>query len=120
MAEGNRPMPNPRRGEVALDLAGRRFTLRLTLGALAELEEAFAVDGLAALGERLAGGSVRSRDLVALLGVAIRGGGVAIDDHAVADLADAADLPTITDALARLLHLNFGEGPARPPTARVA
>ena len=39
-------MPNRRRGEVALQLGDTRYTLCLTLGALAELEEAFGVQDL--------------------------------------------------------------------------
>ena len=49
-------MTNRRRGEVALELGGQRYTLCLTLGALAELEDAFGVADLAALGERFAAG----------------------------------------------------------------
>lgn len=37
---------NRRRGEVAARIDGRDYTLCLTLGALAELEDAFAADDL--------------------------------------------------------------------------
>lgn len=39
-------MTNRRRGEVAVELGGKRYTLCLTLGALAELEEAFGAGDL--------------------------------------------------------------------------
>ncbi|TXM55641.1 GTA-gp10 family protein, partial [Methylobacterium sp. WL120] len=41
-------MANRRRGEVPLDLGGTRYTLCLTLGALAELEDALQAGDLAA------------------------------------------------------------------------
>ena len=65
-------MANPRRGEVAVELGAKRYTLCLTLGALAELEHAFGVADLAALGERFAGGRLSARDLLTLLAVALR------------------------------------------------
>ena len=49
-------MPNRRRGEVALQLGETRYTLCLTLGALAELEDAFGVQDLMALAERFGTG----------------------------------------------------------------
>ena len=49
-------MANLHRGEVAAVLGGRRRTLVLTLGALAELESAFAATDLPALAERFGQG----------------------------------------------------------------
>ena len=71
-------MANRRCGEVAVELGGERYTLCLTLGALAELEDAFGVDDLPALAERFAEGRLSSRDLVKLLAVSLRGGGHAL------------------------------------------
>ena len=73
-------MANRIRGEVPLTLGGRRYTLCLTLGALAELEAALQAGDLAGLAARFAGGRVSARDLIALLGVALRGGGHDLDD----------------------------------------
>ena len=69
-------MPNPRRGEVAVELGGKRHALCLTLGALAELEHAFGVADLAALGERFAGGRLSARDLLTLLAVGCAAAGM--------------------------------------------
>ncbi|MDP3321422.1 MAG: GTA-gp10 family protein, partial [Bosea sp. (in: a-proteobacteria)] len=44
------------RGDIALMVEGEPRPMRLTLGALAELEHAFSVDSLPALGERFASG----------------------------------------------------------------
>jgi hypothetical protein len=68
-------MPNRCRGEAAVTFGGERYTLCLTLGALAELEDAFGVDDLATLGERFSTGRLSGRDLTKLLAVALRGGG---------------------------------------------
>jgi hypothetical protein len=108
-------MANRRRGEVAIDLGGHRYNLRLTLNALAEIEAALAAPSLAGLGERLAAGRLRSADLVALLAAAMRGGGACLSDEEVGALVEAGDLPNVVEALAALLALNFGDGPPPRP-----
>jgi len=69
-------MPNLHRGDTGVVIGGRRFTLRLTLGALVELEAAFAVESLHGLGRRFAAGQLRSRDLLQFPGggLRVRGG----------------------------------------------
>jgi len=108
-------MTNRRRGEVAIDLAGRRYALRLTLNALAEIEAALAAPSLAGLGERLAAGGLRSADLVALLAAAMRGGGASLADEEVGALVEAGDLASVAEALAKLFALNFGNAPPSRP-----
>lgn len=66
---------NPWAGEVALVLDGERRVLKLTLGALAELEAAMQADCLVALVERFEGGRFAVRDVAALLLAGLRGGG---------------------------------------------
>jgi len=68
-------MANPHAGEVALWLDGRRHVLKLTLGALAELEAAMEADTLVALVERFEGGRFSTRDVLALIVAGLRGGG---------------------------------------------
>lgn len=75
---------NRRRGEVAAIIDGREHTLCLTLGALAELEDAFASDNLAALAERFGGGHLSARDLIRILAAGLRGAGM---DASEADVA---------------------------------
>ncbi|MFN3482263.1 GTA-gp10 family protein [Rhabdaerophilum calidifontis] len=110
-------MANRHRGEVTLVLDGTRFTLRLTLQALAEIETALELPGLGALGARLGGGRLSARDLAIVLAAAIRGGGAAIDDETVAARVAASDLPAVLAALGVLFEASFaGEaGAARPP-----
>ncbi len=68
-------MANPQAGEVALVLDGQRRVLKLTLGALAELEEALQADSLVALVERFESGRFRARDVMALILAGLHGGG---------------------------------------------
>ena len=107
-------MPNRIRGEVALQLGDTRYTLCLTLGALAELEDAFGVQDLMALAERFGAGRLSSRDLVTLLAIALRGGGHAMSDAQVANLPLHDGIAPVAAALADLLVTTFGGGEASP------
>jgi Phage tail tube protein, GTA-gp10 len=107
-------MPNRIRGEVALQLGDTRYALCLTLGALAELEDAFGVQDLMALSERFGTGRLSSRDLVTLLAIALRGGGHAMSDAQVANLPLHDGIEPIAAALADLLVATFGGGEASP------
>lgn len=107
-------MPNRIRGEVALQLGETRYTLCLTLGALAELEDAFGVQDLTALAERFGTGRLSSRDLVTLLAIALRGGGHAMSDGEVAKLPLHEGIAPVAAALADLLVMTFGGGDAPP------
>lgn len=73
---------NGARGEVRVELAGEHRRLCLTLGALAEIETALAVEGAAALADRLR--ILSARDLLVVLAALLRGGGEL-------DLADRLD-----------------------------
>lgn len=103
-------MANRRRGEVDLIVDGRPAVLCLTLGALAELEAAFAVDDLAALAERFASGRLAARDLERLLVCALRGGGRTVEADEVATMRFDGGLAAVATAIADLLALTFGTG----------
>ena len=68
-------MANPLEGEVAIRLNGERHVMRLTLGALAELEAGMEADSLVALVERFETGAFSTRDVLALIVAGLRGGG---------------------------------------------
>ena len=68
-------MANPWTGEVALTIDGEHQVLKLTLGALAELEANLGEDTIVALVERFEGGAFSSRDVLALIVAGLRGGG---------------------------------------------
>lgn len=76
-------MVNRWRGDVALVVNGQRRVARLTLGALAELEDALEEPSLVALVERFEGGQFSARDVVALIAAGLRGGGADMDAAAV-------------------------------------
>ena len=108
-------MANRRRGEVGAIVAGRAHTLCLTLGSLAELEDAFEVDDLGALAARFASGRLSARDLVRIFGAGLRGAGEAMSDREVEALPVAGALPEIAAAVAHLLEATFGEEAPNPP-----
>lgn len=68
-------MTNPWRGEVELVVDGEPRVMKLTLGALAELEEALGADSLVALVQRFETGQTSARDVLALIVAGLRGGG---------------------------------------------
>ena len=59
---------------MALTLNGQRHVLRLTLGALAELEASLGEQSLVGLVERFEGRSFSSVDVLELLGAGLKGG----------------------------------------------
>ncbi len=81
-------MANPWRGDVALTLNGQRHVLRLTLGALAELETCLGEHSLVGLVERFEASEFSSADVLELLGAGLVGGRCAFskEDLAHADI----------------------------------
>jgi hypothetical protein len=112
-------MINRHRGEAALMVGGEALPMRLTLGALAELEHAFAVDSLPALGERFIGGRLSARDVTRILTAGLRGAGSTISEDQVAGLAFDGGLNGAITAAIGLLEATFADpsesAPPRPP-----
>lgn len=105
---------NRRRGEVEAVFDGAPRRLVLTLGALAELEDAFGVRDLVALAERFEAGRLSARDAATILGAGLRGGGAEIADTDVARLTHADGAAGFVRAVAELLAATFGgEGGAQ-------
>ncbi|ARE38453.1 hypothetical protein RGUI_0312 [Rhodovulum sp. P5] len=100
-------MTNPYAGEVALVINGERRVLKLTLGALAELEAALGAETLVELIERYEGGRFSTRDVLALLLAGLRGGGWqgSSNDLARADIPGGAVVAA--QAAAQLLARAF-------------
>ena len=105
---------NPWAGEVALVLDGRRHLLRLSLGALAELEAGMRADGLVALIERFETGRFGTADVVAVLVAGLRGGGWAGDAAALLDGEIAGGPIEATRVAAVLLGRAFAMPGAAP------
>lgn len=110
---------NRRRGEIVAILDGKPYRLCLTLGALAELEAAYAADDLAALVERFSGGRLSALDLIRIVGAGLRGGGEDIGDDAVGAMSAEDGAAGFAGIVADLLTVTFGAGqksetPANP------
>ncbi|QRM54756.1 gene transfer agent family protein [Sinorhizobium sp. BG8] len=110
---------NRHRGEIEAILDGERRILCLTLGALAELETAFAADNLAALAGRFASGQLRALDIIHIIGAGLRGGGNIITDDEVAGMVAEGGLSGFAWTVSALLTATFGEatdgGGENPP-----
>lgn len=106
---------NRRRGEVAAELDGKTYRLCLTLGALAELEAAYAADDLGALVERFSHGRLSALDMIRIIGAGLRGAGhdIADDDVRIMRAADGAT--GFAAIVADLLTATFGKAQDHTP-----
>ena len=114
-------MANRHRGEVDAVLDGRRYTLCLTLGALAELEAALGAGDLMGLAQRFGAGRLSAGDAIAVIGAGLRGGGHNIEDAEVAGMRAEGGAAGFAAIVAELLAVTFGGGEtetARPPQPR--
>ena len=102
-------MTNKYRGEIDADIGGARRRLVLTLGALAELEDAFGADDLVALTERFATGRLKARDLARIIGAGLRGAGEAVSDQEVAAMAVDGGAQGYVRIAAELIAATFGD-----------
>jgi hypothetical protein len=102
-------MANAQRGEISAVFEGEELTLCLTLGALAELEARLQAADLVGLSERFSSGRVSARDLTAIIGAGLRGGGNAVTDDDLARMAIEGGLKGAAEIAARLLRATFGE-----------
>lgn len=100
-------MANPYRGEVVLGVGGEPRVMRLTLGALAELEAALESDSLVEMIARFETGGVRVKDLVSLLTAGLNGGGWRISEAEFLALGVDGGPLAAAQAAAELLRLTF-------------
>ena len=101
-------MVNRHRGEIEAVLDGKPHRLCLTLGALAELEDAFGADDMLALASRFEAGRLSARDAIRVIGAGLRGGGVDLDDTHIARMRVDGGASGFVDIVARLLTATFG------------
>ena len=102
-------MANTYRGEIDAEIGGARRRLVLTLGALAELEDAFGAEDLVALTERFGTGRLKARDLVRIIGAGLRGAGEKVSDDEVAAMAVDHGAQGYVRIAAELIAATFGE-----------
>ena len=103
-------MANRHRGEIDAEIGGTRRRLVLTLGALAELEDAFGADDLVALTERFGTGRLKARDLTRIIAAGLRGAGEPVSDDDVAAMEIAGGAQGYVRIAAELIAVTFGEG----------
>ena len=101
-------MVNPQRGEVEGVFDGRRWTLCLTLGALAELEAALDAGDLMGLARRFDEGKLSAGDAIRIIGAGLRGAGNKIDDEAVGRMRAEGGASGFVRTVAELLAATFG------------
>lgn len=101
-------MVNRHRGEVAARLDGRDWTLCLTLGALAELETAFAADNLSDLIARFSTGRLSACDMQRILCAGLRGGGHSVGEADVAEMRADGGAAGYARIVSALLTATFG------------
>jgi Phage tail tube protein, GTA-gp10 len=77
-------MANKHRGEITAELNGATFTLVLTLGALAELEQAYGGEDVLSLAMRFEQGRIKATDAIKVIGAGLRGAGHNVTDDEVA------------------------------------
>ncbi|MEP3441570.1 MAG: gene transfer agent family protein [Sulfitobacter sp.] len=100
-------MGNRWRGEVMLVVEGQHHRMRLTLGALAELEEDLGETSLMALVQRFETGGFSTRDVLALLVAGLRGGGTMMDPDQLASAEIEGGPMRAAQAAAELLARAF-------------
>ena len=103
----------PRSPDIIAYLNGEKYRLRLTLGALAELEEALGADSLLALVERFEQGRFTSRDLIRLVAAGLRGAGHVVTDEEVAHMTHPDGVQGFVTLAARLLAAAFPAAQSR-------
>lgn len=114
-------MSNAHRGEIEAMLDGRPRTLVLTLGALAELEQAFGARDLVALAERFETGRLTARDAVRIIAAGLRGAGDAVSEEEVGAMRAEEGAIGYARIVARLLAATFGgAAEARPQPPQTA
>jgi hypothetical protein len=109
-------MPNKYRGEIEAEIGGDRRVLVLTLGALAELESAFAAGDLVALAERFGSGRLSARDLIRIIGAGLRGAGETVGDDEVAAMTVEGGASGYVRIAAELIAATFED--TSTPAAR--
>ena len=109
---------NRHRGEVSACFDGKPFRLCLTLGALAELEDAFAAEDLGALVTRFGSGRISASDIIRILAAGLRGAGNPVSDDEVKAMRCDDGAAGFARVVAELLTATFGtakEGPRQDP-----
>jgi hypothetical protein len=100
-------MANRHRGEIEAELGGMRRNLVLTLGALAEIENAYGGEDLLAIAERFEQGRIKASDAIIVIGAGLRGGGASVSNEEAAALTVEGGAAGYLRIVAELLKATF-------------
>ncbi len=100
-------MPNSQRGEIEATLNGKQYTLCLTLGALAELENTFKAEDMGALVERFENGKLKSKDIAHIISAGLKGAGHDINADTVSTMKTEGGASGFIQIAVRLLQATF-------------
>jgi hypothetical protein len=101
-------MVNRHRGEISATLDGREWTLCLTLGALAELEDAFGAQDLSVLLKRFSTSALSAADILKIA-AGLRGGGNQVAPEDIAQMRAEGGITGFARIVGELLSATFGE-----------
>ena len=107
-------MANRHRGEIDAELSGKTYVLCLTLGALAEIENAYGGEDLIAIAERFETGRISASDAIRVIGAGLRGGGSPVSNDEVAAMTVTGGAAGFLDIVVRLLKATFAGPEAHP------
>jgi Phage tail tube protein, GTA-gp10 len=113
-------MANPVKGEVPIDIEGKRYTLVLNTFALAAVEQRLGMQWTSVF-KKAADGEFGIQQILALFHAALMKHHRRITEEEAANLIDEAGLPSINEALGQAVRLMQpfqnagGEEPANPP-----
>jgi Phage tail tube protein, GTA-gp10 len=100
-------MANRHRGEIEAELGEKKYTLCLTLGALAEIEHAYGGEDIIALAERFETGRIKASDAIKVIGAGLRGANHQIGDEELAKLSVVGGAAGYLRIVADLLKATF-------------
>lgn len=100
--------PDKSRGEIVANIGGADRILCLTLGALAEIEARLGPK-FVGIGRGVAEHTLAARDLIAILGAALRGGGNPITDDELAGMTFLGGASAAADLCDELFDATFPE-----------
>jgi hypothetical protein len=101
-------MANRHRGEIEAEIGDTRYTLCLTLGALAELEDAYGGEDILALAERFEQGRIKASDAIRVIAAGLRGAGHIVSDIDVAAMRMDGGAAGFVRLVVQLLKATFG------------
>ena len=100
-------MANRHRGEIGAEIGGKAYVLCLTLGALAEIEDAYGGEDLIAIAERFERGKIGASDAIRVIGAGLRGAGNTVSNDEVAAMTVPGGAAGYLDIVIRLLKATF-------------